>query len=552
MKIRQVLKEAAGVTAAFAFGRFNPAHQGHIAVWQTVEKAGVKWYIGTNPGTLGPNDPLTFEQKTAWMEEIYPPIQGHIVPEQSVMTLAARIFKELGNKEDATIAYITDETDWAWSGKLLNQYNGVEGKHGYYKFAQIVHVPSPRVSSATALRDAARADDKVAFYHASGTDPKLKVNGQTYFDTVKEACAKYPLPVKKAKKTEGVAEGLPQTLRKVVPGYAKREIDKKMDAGKFGKTDADKDANFHRYKKIQDKLKEGDKKPHPQTWHDVDAKLGKQVDKMSQAEKVKKGLAHPNTLKKPGVAEAHPNSKIYDKCWDGYKKVPGKKRGEKGSCVEESFTPMQIAMMEGGHSLEEMDSQGHTGTRDTKSKSTYGNRDNYEQGPEGKAEIVKPDDVVKQGAEILRKSFKDNELDEATLATMRDYFAGDENARDPSKLSKIRDFYSKQQADGKIDTKQFNSVASYIQWLEKHGHKQVSKVKEADDKIAGRYDPEEFDAMVGRLKKLAKAGPMKTVWDPEKRVYKNVPDTDKQKKIAEAVVKVVEVIKQRKGLWKNK
>jgi hypothetical protein len=55
---------------------------------------------------------------------------------------------------------------------------------------------------------------------------------------------------------EGVAEGLPQTLRKVVPGYAKREIDKKMDAGKFGKTDADKDANFQRYKKIQDKIKE--------------------------------------------------------------------------------------------------------------------------------------------------------------------------------------------------------------------------------------------------------------------------------------------------------
>lgn len=30
--------------------------------------------------------------------------------------------------------------------------------------------------------------------------------------------------------------------------------------------------------------------------------------------------------------EAHGNSKIYDKCWDGYEKVPGKKRGEKGSC----------------------------------------------------------------------------------------------------------------------------------------------------------------------------------------------------------------------------
>ena len=59
-----------------------------------------------------------------------------------------------------------------------------------------------------------------------------------------------------SEKEQGVAEGLPQTLRKVVPGHAKREIDKKMDAGKFGKTDADKDANFQRYKKIQDKLKE--------------------------------------------------------------------------------------------------------------------------------------------------------------------------------------------------------------------------------------------------------------------------------------------------------
>lgn len=35
------------------------------------------------------------------------------------------------------------------------------------------------------------------------------------------------------------------------------------------------------------------------------------------------------------TTEAHGNSKVYDKCWKGYKKVPGKKRGEKGSCVKE-------------------------------------------------------------------------------------------------------------------------------------------------------------------------------------------------------------------------
>jgi hypothetical protein len=46
-----------------------------------------------------------------------------------------------------------------------------------------------------------------------------------------------------------------------------------------------------------------------------------------------------------------------------------------------------------------------------------------------------------------------------------------------------------------------------------------------DEKIAGRHDPDEFDAMVGRLRQLAGEGPRKTVWDPVKRVYKTVPVT---------------------------
>ena len=41
------------------------------------------------------------------------------------------------------------------------------------------------------------------------------------------------------------------------------------------------------------------------------------------------------------ILEAHGNSKIYDKCWDGYKKVPGKKRGEKDSCVKESVVILE-------------------------------------------------------------------------------------------------------------------------------------------------------------------------------------------------------------------
>ena len=50
----------------------------------------------------------------------------------------------------------------------------------------------------------------------------------------------------------------------------------------------------------------GDKKPYPNTWHDVDPKISKLVDKMSPEEKVKKGYSNPSILKKKkeqGVAE---------------------------------------------------------------------------------------------------------------------------------------------------------------------------------------------------------------------------------------------------------
>ena len=50
------------------------------------------------------------------------------------------------------------------------------------------------------------------------------------------------------------------------------------------------------------------------------------------------------------------------------------------------------------------------------------------------------------------------------------------------------------------------------------------KVDETNnEKIGGRHDADDFDSMVARLKKLAGAGPMRTVYDPNRRVYRNVP-----------------------------
>jgi hypothetical protein len=43
------------------------------------------------------------------------------------------------------------------------------------------------------------------------------------------------------------------------------------------------------------------------------------------------------------------------------------------------------------------------------------------------------------------------------------------------------------------------------------------------------YD-DEYDAMVARVKKLAGLGPMKTVYDPTKRQYRNMPTAVQPKK----------------------
>jgi hypothetical protein len=46
----------------------------------------------------------------------------------------------------------------------------------------------------------------------------------------------------------------------------------------------------------------------------------------------------------------------------------------------------------------------------------------------------------------------------------------------------------------------------------------------------GNMDADAFDAAMARLKQLAGAGPMKTVYDPDRRVYRNVPTAVQPKK----------------------
>lgn len=177
---KQLLKEASGQTVGIMFGRFNPPHKGHKAAWQMASEND-RWYVGTNKSTQGKKDPLPYDVKIKAMEALWPEVASHIVPETNLFTLAAKVYGEVG--EGANLIVYTDED---WLTQTLVKYNGQEGKHGYYNFANISNKPTPRLSSATDVRNAVLADDREAFEKAAGVPADFKIDGKDFFDLVAE------------------------------------------------------------------------------------------------------------------------------------------------------------------------------------------------------------------------------------------------------------------------------------------------------------------------------------------------------------------------------
>ena len=203
MKLRQIF-EGLGQEVAIIFGRFNPPHKGHRAAWELASKSPV-WYVGTNESTVGPKDPLPYGIKVEAMTAIWPEVEGHIIAETSWLTLASLVYEKHG---DVTLLCLTDED---WVTKTIVQYNGKEGAHGFYNFKTIKQKPTPRLSSATALRDAVTKGDREAFATAAGLPADTPVAGKPFFDLVAEYLLPYSdAPIKKPakKKVAAPVEGM--------------------------------------------------------------------------------------------------------------------------------------------------------------------------------------------------------------------------------------------------------------------------------------------------------------------------------------------------------
>ena len=247
MRLRELF-EATANEVAIIFGRFNPPHKGHRAAWELASQSSA-WFVGTNESTVGPKDPLPYEIKVEAMKAIWPEVEGHIMAETSWLTMASELYKKY---PEATLLCLTDED---WVTKTIVQYNGKEGAHGFYNFKDIKQKPTPRLSSATALRDAVTKGDREAFAQAAGVPADTPVAGKPFFDLVAEYLLPYANAPKKVAKKK-VAEISKATIDRYVTKASDSHGDADFKA-RMSKNDPDKRSYHVDQKKTAEKRRQG-------------------------------------------------------------------------------------------------------------------------------------------------------------------------------------------------------------------------------------------------------------------------------------------------------
>ena len=141
MRSFKEISEKRGDTCVFTFGRFNPPTTGHEKLIEACGKeqkknAGSKMYVYPSHSNDPKKNPLKHSKKIAYMRAMFPKYKKDIVASK-----ARNVFEvatELHNKGHRAIVMVVGSDRVQEFEKLLNQYNGVEGRHGYYGFDNIM------------------------------------------------------------------------------------------------------------------------------------------------------------------------------------------------------------------------------------------------------------------------------------------------------------------------------------------------------------------------------------------------------------------------------
>ena len=167
----------------FVFGRFNPPTTGHEKLFDTLKKVskGGVYRIYASKSVDKKKNPLTFKEKIKFMRKIFPRHARNIMADPDVKTvldIAVKLYDQGFTK--ATMVAGSDRIKEFQI--LLNKYNGVKSRHGFYQFEGDIKVLSAGKRdpdsegvdgmSASKMRMAAEFGEIQAFTAGISTDAK--------------------------------------------------------------------------------------------------------------------------------------------------------------------------------------------------------------------------------------------------------------------------------------------------------------------------------------------------------------------------------------------
>ncbi len=186
--------EAREKTVVFTFGRFNPPTTGHEKLIKKVADIAAKYsadfFIYPSHSQSPKKDPLPHAKKVAYMRKMFPRYASKIVASSTDKTVI-NVATSLYNKGYNNCIMVVGSDRVKEFSSILSKYNGVEARHGYYKFDKFEVVSAGERDpdaegvtgmSASKMRAAAVSNDFETFQKGL---PKGFSDGKKLFDDIK-------------------------------------------------------------------------------------------------------------------------------------------------------------------------------------------------------------------------------------------------------------------------------------------------------------------------------------------------------------------------------
>jgi hypothetical protein len=159
----------------FVFGRFNPPTLGHRKLFEATKKIakGGTYRIYPTKTQDKKRNPLDFRDKLKYMRKMFPRHARNIMSDRDMRT-AFDVIVKLYDQGFKKVTMVVGEDRVVEFNELLNKYNKVKGRHGFYQFEGGVNVVSAGMRdpdsddletkmSASLLRKAASDNDLDTF-----------------------------------------------------------------------------------------------------------------------------------------------------------------------------------------------------------------------------------------------------------------------------------------------------------------------------------------------------------------------------------------------------